>query len=68
MRMDVFTIEYLCSILALLLQRQDTNMRLAIPVQFNVDVSISRLETCNSMQSITDLYRIGLSTSQVAMF
>ena len=68
MRMDVFTIEYLCSILALLLQRQDTNMRLAIPVQFNVDVSISRLETCNSMQSIADLYRIGLSTSQVAMF
>ena len=68
MRMDVFTFEYLCSILALLLQRQDTNMRLAIPVQFNVDVSISRLETCNSMQSIADLYRIGLSTSQVAMF
>ena len=68
MRMDVFTIEYLCSILALLLQRQDTNMRLAIPVQFNVDVSISRLETCNSMQSIAGLYRIGLSTSQVAMF
>ena len=49
MRMDVSIFEYLCSILAPLLQRQDTNMRLAIPVQVKVVVSISRLATGNSM-------------------
>lgn len=67
MRMDVSTFEYLCSTLAPLLQRQDTAMRLAIPVQVKVAVSISRLATGNSMQSIADLYRIGLSSSQAAV-
>ena len=43
MRMDVSTFEYLCSILAPDLQRRDTNMRLAIPVQVKVVVSIFRL-------------------------
>ena len=67
MRMDVLTFEYLCSTLALFMLRQDTNMRLAVHVQVKVDVSISRLATGNSMQSIVDLYRIGLSTSQLAV-
>ena len=67
MRMDVSTFEYLCSTLAPAMQRQDTNMRLAVPVQVKVAVSISRLATGNSMQSIADLYKIGLSTSQLAV-
>ena len=67
MRMDVSTFEYLCSTLAPDLQRQDTSMRLAIPVQVKVAVAISRLATGNSMQCIADLYRIGLSTSQLAV-
>ena len=67
MRMDVSTFEFLCSTLAPSLQRQDTNMRSAVPVQVKVAVSISRLATGNSMQSIADLYRIGLSTSQMAV-
>ena len=67
MRMDVSTFEYLCSTLAPSLQKQDTNMRSAIPVQVKVAVSISRLATGNSMQTIADLYRIGLSTSQLAV-
>ena len=67
MRMDVSTFEYLCSTLALDLQRLDTSMRLAIPVQVKVVVSITRLATCNSMQCIADLYRIGLSSSQLAV-
>jgi hypothetical protein len=46
---------------------QDTNMRSVVPVQVKVAVSISRLATCNSMQNIADLYRIGLSTSQLAV-
>ena len=64
MRMDVSTFEYLCSTLAPDLQRQDTRLRLAIPVQVKVAVSISRLATGNSMQCIADLYKIGLSSSQ----
>ena len=67
MRMDVSTFEYLCTTLALDLRRKDTRLRLAIPVQVKVAVSISRLATGNSMQGIADLYRIGLSSSQVAV-
>ena len=67
MRMDVSTFEYLCCTLAPSLQRQDTRMRLAVPVRVKVAVSISRLATGNSMRSIADLYRIGLSTSQLAV-
>ncbi|OAE32235.1 hypothetical protein AXG93_1089s1000 [Marchantia polymorpha subsp. ruderalis] len=57
--MDVSTFEFLCFNLVPSLQRQDTNMRSAIPVQVKVTVSISRLATSNSMQSIADLFRIG---------
>ena len=67
MRIDVSTFEYLCSTLAPLLQRQDTTMRLVVPVQVKVAVSITRLATGNSIQSISDLYRIGLSTGQSAV-
>ena len=67
MRMDVSTFEYLCGTLAPDLKRQDTSMRLAIPVEVKVAVSISRLATGNSIQCIADLYRIGLSSSQVAV-
>ena len=67
MRMDVSTFEYLCSTLAPSLLKQDTNMRPAIPVQVKVAVAISRLATGNSMQTIADLYKIGLSTSQLAV-
>jgi hypothetical protein len=67
MRIDVSSFEYLCSTLAPLLTRQDTNMRGAIPVQVKVAVAISRLATGNSMQTIADLYKIGLSTSQVTV-
>ena len=67
MRMDVLTFEYLCGTLAPDLRRQDTSMRLAIPVQIKVAISISRLATCNSMQVIADLYRIGLSSSQLVV-
>lgn len=59
-----FTFEFLCFTLAPSLQIQDTNMRSAIPIQVKVTVSISRLATSNFMQSIADLYRIHLSTSQ----
>jgi hypothetical protein len=65
--MDLSTFEYLCSTLAPDLQRRDTRLRLAIPVQVKVAVAISRLATGNSMQSIADLYRIGLSSSQVVV-
>ena len=67
MRMDVSTFEYLCSTLAPDLQRKDTSMRLAIPVDVKVAVAICRLATGNSMQCIADLYRIGLSSSQLAV-
>ena len=67
MRMDVSTFEYLCSNLAPDLQRRDTNMRLAIPVQVKIVVSITRLASGNSMQCIADLYMIGLSSSQIAI-
>jgi hypothetical protein len=49
MRMDVSKFEFLCSILAPSLQRQDANIWLAVTIQVNVAVSISRLATCNSM-------------------
>ena len=65
--MDVSTFEYLCSTLAPYMLRRDTNMRLAVPVQVKVAVSITRLATGNSMQCIADLYKIGLSTSQLAV-
>ena len=67
MRMSVSTFEYLCTTLALDLRRQDTRLRLAIPVQVKVAVSIARLATGNSMQCIPDLYKIGLSSSQLAV-
>ena len=67
MCMDDFMFQYLCSTLALLLQKQDTNMRSPIPVQVKVAVAISRLVTGKSMQTIADLYRIGLSTSQLGV-
>jgi hypothetical protein len=67
LRMDVATFEFLCSTLAPMLVRQDTNMRSAIPVQVKVAVAISRLATGNSMQGIADLYKIGLSSSQLAV-
>ena len=64
MRMNVSTFEYLCNTLAPDLQTQDTRLRLAIPVQVKVAVSIVRLAIGNSMQCIADLYKIGLSSSQ----
>ena len=67
MRIDVATFEYLCTTLAPMLRTRDTNMRAAIPVQVKVAVSISRLTTGNSMRTIADLYRIGLSSSQMAV-
>ena len=67
MCMDVSTLEYLYSTLAPTLQKQDTNMRSTIPIQVKVAVVISRLAIGNSMQTIVDLYRIGLSTSQKAV-
>lgn len=67
MLMDVSPFEFLCSSFSTFLQRQDTNMRYAIPVQIKVAVAISRLATSNFMQSIADLYRFGLSTSQKAV-
>ena len=67
MRMDVSTFEYLCSSLAPALLKQNTNMRQAIPVQVKVAVAISRLVTSNSIQTIADLYRIGMPTSQLAV-
>ena len=42
-------------------------MRLPIPVQVKVTVTISILATNNFMQIITDLYRIGLSTSKLTV-
>ena len=65
--MDVSTFEYFCSILAPDLQRRDTNMCLAIPVQVKVVVSISRLASGNSIRCIANLYMIGLSSSQLAI-
>ena len=65
--MDVSTFEYLCSTLAPDLQRKNTSMRLAIRVEVKVVVAIFRLATSNSMQCIADLYRIGLSSSQLAV-
>ena len=67
MRMNVFTFEFLCSTLAPVMHRQDTNMRSAVLVQVKVAVAISRLATGNSMRTIADLYRVGLSTSQLAV-
>ena len=58
MRMEILTFEYLCKTLAHNLQRQDTRLRLAIPVQMKVVVSISKLATCNSMQCIADMYKL----------
>jgi len=66
--MNVSTFEYLRSTLAHHLHRQDMNMRLAIPIQMKVAVSISRLATCNSMQCIADLYKIGFFSNQLAVF
>ena len=63
MRMDVSTFEYLCSTLAPSLLKQDTNMQSAIHVQVKMAVAISKLATYNFMQTIADLYRIGLSTN-----
>jgi len=68
MRMDVSTFEYLCSTFASAKQRQNTNVRFAVLIQVKVAVSISRLTIGNSMQNIADLYKIGLSTSQFAVF
>ena len=62
--MNVSTFLYLCGTLAPDLQRQDTNMRLTIPIHMKVVVSISRLAIGNFMQCIADLYMIGLSSSQ----
>ncbi len=67
MRMNISTFEYLCSTLAPDLRTQDTDMQLAILIQVKVVVSISRFATGNSMQSIADLYKIGLSSSQLAV-
>ena len=67
MRMDVSTFECLCCNLAPELQRRDTNMRLTIPVQVKIAVSITKLASSNSMQCIADLYKIGLSSSQIAI-
>lgn len=68
MRMDVSTFENLYTTFAPDLQKKNTSMRLAIPLQVKVVVSILRLATCNSMQVIADLYWIGLSSSQLAIF
>ena len=42
-------------------------MQLAVFVQVKIAVAISRLAKGNSMQTIADLYRIGLSTSQLGV-
>ncbi|KAG0574095.1 hypothetical protein KC19_VG233600 [Ceratodon purpureus] len=55
MCMDVSAFEYLYSILALFMPRQDMNMRLVVPIHVRVAVSISTLVTADSVQSNTDL-------------
>ena len=67
MRMDVSTFEYLCSTLAPDMQKRDTRMRLAIPVQVKIAVAITRLASGNSVQCIADLYRIGQSSANIAV-
>ena len=65
--MDVSIFEFLCSSLATFLQRQDTNIRYAVPVQIKVVVTIFRLATGNFMYNIVDLYRIGRYTIQLVV-
>ena len=65
--MNVSTFEFFCLSLATFLYKQYINMRYAVPVQIKVAIAILRLATGNSMQSIADLYKIGLSTSQMAV-
>lgn len=64
MRMDISTFWSLCFILEPSLERQDINMWMVVLVQVKMEVLISRLAIDNSMQSIANLYMIGLSTSQ----
>lgn len=65
--MNVSTFEFFCSSLATFLCKQYRNMRYAVPIQIKVAVAILRLATGNSMHSIADLYRIGISTSQMVV-
>ena len=62
MRVSYETFQYLCSKLAPSLQKQDTRLRSAIPLEIRVAVGLSRLATGSTLQVVADLYSIGLST------
>lgn len=64
MRMEQATFIFICSSVAPYMQRVDTRMRRAIPLETRVAIAISRLATGHGMQMIADLYEVGLSTSQ----
>jgi hypothetical protein len=57
--------EYLCGILASSLSRSNTNMRLAIPLQTRVALSLNRLCTGNSLRGCAEIYGIHESSASI---
>jgi len=63
MCMNQVTFEFICSYLAPLLQKQNSNMYNAIPIEIRIVIAIFIFVIKQCMHMIGDLYEIGVPTN-----
>jgi hypothetical protein len=61
--MNQVTFEFICSYLAPLLQKQNSNMYNAIPIEIRIVITIFTFGIRQCMQMIGDLYGIGVPSN-----
>ena len=58
LRMSVFIFKYLCTILELVLKKEDTNIRASILVECRIAITLSYLRTGNILMMVGDWYSL----------
>ena len=65
LRLNFDTFVYLCEVLRPMLQRDGTRMKLGIDVKTQIDVTLSRLSTKNTLKMCKKMYGLVESTTSV---
>jgi hypothetical protein len=63
LKMSVPIFKHLCTILELVLKKEDTKMRASISVEYEIAIILSCLRTGNTLMMVGDLYELSLSTT-----
>jgi len=65
MKVSTSTFQYLCTLLGPVLKKKDTHFRESISVKHRIAIILSRLASRNSLQTIDDLFGVGLSITSI---